>query len=39
MDDVKYVIGVDDTDIVKTLLNHKKLVKENCCLLRSNISF
>jgi hypothetical protein len=28
MDDVKYVIGVDDTDIVKTLLNHKKLVKE-----------
>jgi cell division septum initiation protein DivIVA len=28
MDDVKYVIGVDDTDIVKTLLNHKKLMKE-----------
>ena len=28
MDDVKYVIGVDDTDIVKTMLNHKKLMKE-----------
>ena len=24
----KYVIGVDDTDIVKTMLNHKKLMKE-----------